>query len=313
LGSASLATTGSGGIVDSSSQRYKPFGELRVAGSGQPSKYTFTGHYDFMAFGLIDMQARMYSPILGRFVSADTIVPRVNDPQALNRFSYVRNSPLTRIDPDGHCDGEFAGTGENCPGYQGQDWLGEPAQGPIDYHGALDAVGLVPVVGEVADGINTVAYAAEGDWGNAAISAVAVVPVVGDAAKAGRIASKVAKYGDEVVDGAKVVKEFDIVSYGTKASGFEKHHAVPDAWAAANLKNYTSRNTQTPTIVLSGGNHKAATQVLTDFRTNFKGDWKSASPAQIKKVATQSMNAANVPVGSQKQYWKQWNKYVREL
>jgi hypothetical protein len=47
LGSASLATTGSGSAVANSSQRYKPFGELRVAGSGQPSKYTFTGHYDF--------------------------------------------------------------------------------------------------------------------------------------------------------------------------------------------------------------------------------------------------------------------------
>jgi hypothetical protein len=34
-----------------------------VAGSGQPGKYTFTGHHDFMAFGLIVMQARMYSPL----------------------------------------------------------------------------------------------------------------------------------------------------------------------------------------------------------------------------------------------------------
>jgi hypothetical protein len=46
LGSASLATTGSGGQVNNSAQRYKPFGELRVAGSGQPSKYTVTGHYE---------------------------------------------------------------------------------------------------------------------------------------------------------------------------------------------------------------------------------------------------------------------------
>jgi hypothetical protein len=33
-------------VVANSEQRYKPFGELRVAGSGQPSKYTFTGHYE---------------------------------------------------------------------------------------------------------------------------------------------------------------------------------------------------------------------------------------------------------------------------
>jgi RHS repeat-associated protein len=114
LGSASLATTGSGGAVANSSQRYKPFGELRVAGSGQPSKYTFTGQYDFMSFGLMDygQGTRFYSPLLGRFTSPDTIVPRADDPQSLNRFSYVRNSPLTRIDPNGHTDTSTSETGQ---------------------------------------------------------------------------------------------------------------------------------------------------------------------------------------------------------
>jgi RHS repeat-associated protein len=73
-----------------------------MAGSGQPSKYTFTGHYDFMAFGLIDMQARMYSPLLGRFVSADTIVPGAGNPQAWNRYTFVFNNPLGYVDASGH-------------------------------------------------------------------------------------------------------------------------------------------------------------------------------------------------------------------
>jgi RHS repeat-associated protein len=55
-----------------------------------------------MAFGLIDMQARMYSPLLGRFVSADTIVPGAGKLQALNRYTFVFNSPLRLIDPSGH-------------------------------------------------------------------------------------------------------------------------------------------------------------------------------------------------------------------
>jgi hypothetical protein len=46
----------------------------------------------------------MYWPAIGRFVSADTIVPGPGNPQALNRYSYVRNSPLMRVDPDGHLD-----------------------------------------------------------------------------------------------------------------------------------------------------------------------------------------------------------------
>jgi hypothetical protein len=46
----------------------------------------------------------MYSPLLGRFLSADSIVPRPGDPQSLNRYSYTRNNPISRIDPDGHAD-----------------------------------------------------------------------------------------------------------------------------------------------------------------------------------------------------------------
>jgi hypothetical protein len=46
--------------------------------------------------------ARYYSPVIGRFVSADTIVPNAANPQAFNRFSYVRNNPLRYTDPTGH-------------------------------------------------------------------------------------------------------------------------------------------------------------------------------------------------------------------
>ena len=48
--------------------------------------------------------ARFYSPRLGRFVSADTIVPQPEDPQALNRYAYVRNNPVIYRDPSGHAE-----------------------------------------------------------------------------------------------------------------------------------------------------------------------------------------------------------------
>ena len=44
----------------------------------------------------------MYSPVLGRFLSADTIVPSPGNPQDLNRYSYSRNNPLRYRDPSGH-------------------------------------------------------------------------------------------------------------------------------------------------------------------------------------------------------------------
>ncbi len=43
------------------------------------------GHWNEADFGLIDYQARFYSPGLGRFVSADTVVPEPGGSQGWNR------------------------------------------------------------------------------------------------------------------------------------------------------------------------------------------------------------------------------------
>ena len=48
------------------------------------------------------MGAREYDPSLGRWLSADTIVPGPANPQSLNRYSYVYNNPCKYIDPSGH-------------------------------------------------------------------------------------------------------------------------------------------------------------------------------------------------------------------
>jgi hypothetical protein len=39
---------------------------------------------------------------MGRFISADTIIPDPANPQSLNRYSYCLNNPLKYIDPSGH-------------------------------------------------------------------------------------------------------------------------------------------------------------------------------------------------------------------
>jgi hypothetical protein len=58
----------------------------------------------------------------------------------------------------------------------------------------LDIIGLIPVVGEIADGINAIIYAARGDYINAALSAVAMVPFAGIAATGGKITRKAIQY-----------------------------------------------------------------------------------------------------------------------
>ncbi len=47
-------------------------------------------------------QARYYDASVGRFVSPDSIVPNASDPQAYNRYAYVRNNPVNLTDPSGH-------------------------------------------------------------------------------------------------------------------------------------------------------------------------------------------------------------------
>ena len=65
----------------------------------------------------MDYNARFYDPALGRFVQADTIVPSPGDPQSLNRYSYVLNSPLVYRDPSGHAAdmGGIGGGRRNTP------------------------------------------------------------------------------------------------------------------------------------------------------------------------------------------------------
>jgi RHS repeat-associated protein len=106
LGSASLTTNITGTIV--SEQRYYPFGETRWVSSTMPTDRLFTGQRsELYAQGfspIYDFGGRFFSPLLGRFLSADSIIPRPGDPQSYNRYSYASNSPLTRIDPSGHAD-----------------------------------------------------------------------------------------------------------------------------------------------------------------------------------------------------------------
>ncbi len=56
---------------------------------------------DSVAGGLYFYNARYYDPALGRFISADTIVPQPGNPQSLNRYSYADNNALRFTDPTG--------------------------------------------------------------------------------------------------------------------------------------------------------------------------------------------------------------------
>lgn len=72
-------------------------------------------------------------------------------------------------------------------------------------HTALDAVGTIPVVGTVTEGVNAGWYVAQGDYADAALSAASAIPIAGDAADAARLTKDgigLAREGDTIVKDA---------------------------------------------------------------------------------------------------------------
>lgn len=104
-------------------------------------------------------------------------------------------------------------------------------------HTGLDAVGLVPGFGEVADGANALIYLAEGDKVNAAISAVAMIPGLGAGATATKYGKKVAEAGAEAL-GKTAGRE----AAGQKAAKEAEERAAREAEEAAAKKTTDKGN-----------------------------------------------------------------------
>lgn len=67
------------------------------------------------------------------------------------------------------------------------DAINDPDAYLDDVQDNLDIVGMVPIVGEVADGMNVVISITRGNWARAGMSAVAFVPGLGNATQGVRL------------------------------------------------------------------------------------------------------------------------------
>jgi RHS repeat-associated protein len=143
------------------------------------------------ATGDYNMGFRTYDPGLNRFLSRDMYNGALNDtnlgsdPLTGNRYAFGGGNPISNIELDGH------------------GWLSDLG------HAALDAAGMVPVVGAVADIANGAWYAADGDYLDAGLSFAGAIPVIGDAALSARYAIKGAKYADDAVKGLEAAKNLE--------------------------------------------------------------------------------------------------------
>ena len=108
LGSVTLATDEAGQVVDRLA--YDAYGKRRFPNgqddtgntlAGATTSYAFTGHEYLDGLGLVHMNARLYDPLLGKFISADGRDGDSGKPQDLNRYAYVLNNPLMFVDPTG--------------------------------------------------------------------------------------------------------------------------------------------------------------------------------------------------------------------
>lgn len=145
LNSISVMTDGAGNVVAGSQKSFGPFGSRRAATGWGASildsqtasaKLGFTGQYQIDEIEVVDMNARLYDPVLGRFMSADTLIPDTSDLQSLNRYSYVYNNPLRYIDPTGHEPGDAStyGSAWNTEESNGTDYsLGSPPEGWLEF------------------------------------------------------------------------------------------------------------------------------------------------------------------------------------
>lgn len=62
----------------------------------------YTGHEHLWKTGLINMNARLYDPVLRKFLSPDNLVQDPFNTQSYDRFGYVYNNPLLYVDIDGN-------------------------------------------------------------------------------------------------------------------------------------------------------------------------------------------------------------------
>jgi RHS repeat-associated protein len=104
LGGTNVTVTTAGG--EFGEVRYKAFGDQRYASGTTPTTFRFTGQRSESSLGIYYYGARWYDSYLNRWIQPDSIIPDQFDPQSWDRFSYVRNNPVNRVDPTGHASCE---------------------------------------------------------------------------------------------------------------------------------------------------------------------------------------------------------------
>lgn len=278
LGSSTVITDANGVEVEATA--YMPFGTTRSHTGTDTTNYKFTDQELDPESGLYNYGARLYDPVIGRFISADSIVPDFSSPQALNRYAYCLNNPLIFVDPTGYfsltklfkaaVSGFVGGVAFVLSG--GNPIIAGMAAGATSgalSGGGVEAVFIGAVTGGALGGVGGLVY---DTWGAAGAYAM-----LGGGA--------VASYGAEGIDGL-------LYFAGGLAGG------IAGAVIASDLT--------TPTISLGQSinddplDYNGTQLTATDAKANMMGSWPATSgkPGSTTSLADQmAPNFGPIPAG----------------
>jgi len=127
-----------------------PYGNKRGTAATWSSNHKYLNAPSSTVTGLTHLGAREYDPVLGRFITVDSVLSPMN-PQQNNGYSYAGNNPVTRADPSGDC---FSMEGYNCAQWNRISTARRAASGsaPPAAAGSPSSGGGVSVGGQVANG-----------------------------------------------------------------------------------------------------------------------------------------------------------------
>ncbi len=126
LDSTHWVVDGHGVPLSTPGRSYYPFGIAKGGGFSAGDRFGFGGKEIEPRSMVYDFAARQYDPVMGRFLSADSIIPYPGDPQSWNRYSYTRNDPINRTDPTGHADADELGTFDSSGWGAGENHIPHP-------------------------------------------------------------------------------------------------------------------------------------------------------------------------------------------
>jgi RHS repeat-associated protein len=81
---------------------YDAFGNIIESTGVVDNNVRYAGYQYDEETGLYYLNARMYDPVIARFLQEDTYTGNIIDPLSLNLYTYCANNPIIYVDPSGH-------------------------------------------------------------------------------------------------------------------------------------------------------------------------------------------------------------------